>query len=100
MFGIGAHGVVGGLLADRMSQRLLNVIGLVVFMVSWTLIFGMVRAPQGVEMFLTLLLGSARAGMFPSFDETSGVGGSTASARRRSARLSEVPRRGRGRGTQ
>jgi len=63
MFGIGALGaVLGGLAADRMNQRLLNVIGLAVFMATGTLIFA-APTPQGVQMLLTLLLGIAFTGV-------------------------------------
>jgi predicted MFS family arabinose efflux permease len=63
MFGIGALGaLVGGTLADRISQRLLNVVGLLVLMGTGIVIFT-VPAPQGVEMALTVLMGVAFTGV-------------------------------------
>jgi MFS family permease len=63
MFGIGAlAAVLGGLVADRVNQRLLNAIGLVMLMVIGSLIFG-VSSPPGVQMILSVLMGAAFTGV-------------------------------------
>jgi predicted MFS family arabinose efflux permease len=57
MFGIGALAALfGGYFADRMDQRLLNVIGLTGLMITGVLIF-ITAAPQGVQIAFTLLMG-------------------------------------------
>jgi MFS family permease len=57
MFGIGAlAALLGGLLADRFNQRLLNVGGLIGLATTLGLIFG-VSLPQSVHMILTVLVG-------------------------------------------
>jgi MFS family permease len=63
MFGIGALGaLVGGQLADRVSQRILNVVGLLAMMSNGIVIFT-IPAPQGVEMALAFLMGVAFTGV-------------------------------------
>jgi len=63
MFGVGALAAIfGGYLADRTSQRMLNVIGLTGLMVTGVLIFS-TSAPQGVQMLLTLLMGVSFTGV-------------------------------------
>ena len=63
MFGVGALAAIfGGYLADRTSQRMLNVIGLSGLMVTGVLIFS-TSAPQGVQMLLTLFMGVSFTGV-------------------------------------
>jgi len=63
MFGVGALAAIfGGYLADRTSQRMLNVIGLTGLMVTGVLIFS-TSAPQGVQMLLTLFMGVSFTGV-------------------------------------
>ncbi|EEN89725.1 transporter, major facilitator family protein [Rhodococcus erythropolis SK121] len=63
MFGIGALGaLVGGAIADRVDQRLLNVAGFVGIMVLGAAIFGF-TTPLAVQMTLSLLLGVAFTGI-------------------------------------
>lgn len=63
MFGIGALAAIfAGYLADRISQRLLNVIGLAGLMVTGVLIFA-TSTPQSVQMVLTLLMGVSFTGV-------------------------------------
>ena len=63
MFGVGALAAIfGGYLADRTSQRILNVIGLTGLMVTGVLIFS-TSAPQGVQMLLTLFMGVSFTGV-------------------------------------
>jgi MFS family permease len=63
MFGVGALAAIfGGYLADRTSQRMLNVIGLTGLMVTGVLIFS-TSAPQGVHMLLTLFMGVSFTGV-------------------------------------
>jgi MFS family permease len=63
MFGVGALGAVpGGLVADRVNQRLLNVAGLLGMMLIGTVMFGL-STPLGVQMVLSLLLGVAFTGI-------------------------------------
>ncbi len=63
MFGIGALAAIfAGYLADRISQRLLNVLGLSGLMVTGVLIFA-TSAPQGVQMLLTLFMGVSFTGV-------------------------------------
>jgi len=63
MFGVGALAAIfGGYLADRTSQRMLNVIGLSGLMVTGVLIFS-TSAPQGMQMLLTLFMGVSFTGV-------------------------------------
>jgi MFS family permease len=63
MFGVGALAAIfGGYLADRTSQRMLNVIGLTGLMVTGVVIFS-TSAPQGVQMLLTLFMGVSFTGV-------------------------------------
>ena len=63
MFGVGALAAIfGGYLADRTSQRMLNVIGLTGLMVTGVLIFS-TSAPQGAQMLLTLFMGVSFTGV-------------------------------------
>jgi MFS family permease len=63
MFGVGALAAIfGGYLADRTSQRMLNVIGLTGLMVTGVLIFS-TSAPQGMQMLLTLFMGVSFTGV-------------------------------------
>jgi len=63
MFGVGALAAIfGGYLADRTSQRMLNVIGLSGLMVTGVLIFS-TSAPQGMQMLLTLFMGVTFTGV-------------------------------------
>jgi MFS family permease len=63
MFGVGALAAIfGGYLADRTSQRMLNVIGLTGLMVTGVLIFS-TSASQGVQMLLTLFMGVSFTGV-------------------------------------
>jgi len=63
MFGIGALAAIfAGYLADRISQRFLNVVGLTGLMTTGVLIFA-TSTPQGVQMVLTLLMGVSFTGV-------------------------------------
>ena len=63
MFGIGALGaLVGGAIADRVDQRLLNVVGLLSIMVLGVAIFGF-AASLAVHMIFSALLGVAFSGV-------------------------------------
>lgn len=63
MFGIGALGaVIGGLIADRVDQRLLNVVGLLAIMVLGTGIFTL-SSSLPMQMIFSALLGAAFSGV-------------------------------------
>jgi MFS family permease len=63
MFGIGALGaLIGGILADRIDQRLLNVVGLLAIMILGTAIFAF-SSPLPVQMVFSALLGAAFSGV-------------------------------------
>jgi MFS family permease len=63
MFGIGALGaLVGGAIADRVDQRLLNVAGLLAIMALGVAIFGF-STPLPLQMIFSALLGAAFSGI-------------------------------------
>lgn len=63
MFGIGALGaLIGGVIADRVDQRVLNMVGLLAIMILGTAIFAL-ASPLPVQMIFSALLGAAFSGV-------------------------------------